>query len=240
MRTFARFTALSAILMAATPAMAQIAPAPDDAVYLDLSTEGFVTTQTANVTITVSAAASDDKAASLRNDMQKAVANLAGKESDWRLTSFSRSQDQSGLTRWDALYEARLPESALSNLSDKAQKASKPGMTLRVANIDFTPTLAETEARRGELRTELYKRANDELTRLNTTLPGRQYRIGNVSFTGEMPQPMAVAAPRMMKMAMASDAAMAPASAEIAQHLTVTARVTFAARPPVAPAGNAH
>ena len=239
MKNLARVSALSALLLA-FPAHAQTItpPAPDDVVFLDLSTEGFVTTQTANVTVTVTAAASDERAPTLRADMQKAAAGLAGRESDWRLTSFNRSQDQSGLTRWDAVYEARLPESNIGNLSEKAQKASRPGMTLRVAGIDFTPTLAETEARRSELRADLYKRANDELARLNTTLPGRAYRIGDISFNGEMAAPMPVAIPRMMMKAMAapmmaeSVSASAPAGAEVAQHLTVTAHVTFAAHPP--------
>lgn len=230
---------LAVAALLSSPAMAQVAPAPyapDDVVYLDLSTEGFVSTKTAKVTVGVSAAASDDKASTLRADMQKAVSELSG-NAEWRLTSFNRSQDSSGLTRWDASYEARVTEKDLGGLNDRAKKVSKPGLQLRVDNIDFTPTLAEVESRKGELRTDLYKRAQDELARLNSSLPGRTYRISDISFgTGGMPAPM-MARPMMMK-AMRSDAMMAesaPAAppVEVAQQLTVTARVVLAARPPV-------
>ncbi len=216
-------------------AMADDNYAPDDLVYLDLATDGFVTTQTAKVMMTVDAAATDAQSGDLRETMQKAVAGLV--KGDWKLTSINRTSDEAGLTRWQANYEARLSESALSGLSEKAQKASKPGMQLRVTNIDFTPTLAETEARRAELRAELYKRANEELARLNASLPGRSYRIAGISFggaSGGMPQPM----PQMMmaKSARAPMLAEASMSAEsgagtVAAHIDLTARVSFAARP---------
>lgn len=220
-----------------TPAFAQDY-APDDIVQLDLTTEGFVTTQTANVTATVDAAITDDKAATARAEMQKAVNDLAKPTgSEWRLTGFNRSQDQTGLTRWQATFEARVAEAALAGINDRAVKASKAGMQLRIINMDFTPTLAETEAKRAELRADLYKRALEELTRVNAQLPGRNYRLLSVDFSGAgrpMPfaQPMMMKAQRMEAMAMAADmGGVSAPSAEVAQRLYITAVVTFGARP---------
>lgn len=215
---------------------------PDDVIQLDLSVEGFVTTQTANITATVDAAITDDKAASARAEMQKAVTNLAKPAiGEWRLVGFNRSQDQTGLTRWQATYEARVAEAALAGINERAQKLSKAGMQIRIMNTDFTPTLAESEAKRAELRIELYKRAQEELARINAQFPNRGYRLMAVDFSGggmAMPfaRPMMIKAARMEAMAMNMDAGAggaAPASAEVAQRLTLTAMVTFGARPAV-------
>lgn len=226
-----------ATLLAVTPlafAQAEDTYAPDDTVYLDLATEGFVTTQTAKVMVTVDAAATDAQSGDLRDTMQKAIAGLV--KGDWKLTSINRTSDDAGLTRWQAFYESRLPEGSLSGLAEKAQKISKPGLQLRIANIDFTPTLAETEAKRADLRAELYKRANEELARLNASLPGRSYRISGISFGGAMGSPAPMPQMMMAKAArapMMTEAAMDSGSAggQVAAHIDLTARVSFAARP---------
>lgn len=228
--------AFFALALFTTPALAEDY-APDDIVQLDLTTEGYVTTQTANVSVSVDAAITDDKAATARVEMQKAVNDLAKPTgSEWRLTGFNRSQDQTGLTRWQATYEARVAEAALAGINERAVKASKAGMQLRIVNMDFTPTLAETEAKRSELRADLYKRAMEELARVNAQLPGRNYRLLAVDFSGAgrpMPfaQPMMMKGARMEAMAMASDMSGAAPSAEVAQRLVVTAQVTYGARP---------
>ncbi len=86
--------------------------------------------------------------------MTKAVNNLA--KADWRLTSFNRSEDQTGLERWSATFEARLPETDLNGLAETAKKISKAGMQLTIADIDFSPTLEEMETARAGLRTQVY------------------------------------------------------------------------------------
>ncbi|MGE3771094.1 MAG: SIMPL domain-containing protein [Bdellovibrionales bacterium] len=226
--------ALFAFFVFATPAAADDY-IPDDVVVIDLSTEGWVTTTTANVFVMVDAAADDTKAATLRAEMQKAVGDVS--KGDWRLTSFNRSQDSTGLSRWQATYEARIAEANLAGINDRAKKVSKPGMQLSVVNMDFTPTLAETEAKRAELRTELYKRAQEELARVNAANPGRAYRINSINFSSggfmpPRPMPMMYAKAARAEM-MAADAGIAGGggSAEVAQRLTMTAQVTYGTRP---------
>jgi hypothetical protein len=219
---------------------------PDDRVVFDVSAEDWVTTKTAHVSVTVEAAVNASTAGSMREDMVKAVNALA--KADWRLTSFDRSQDQTGLERWSAVYEARLPESDLGSLGDAAKKLSKAGMQLSIGTVDFTPTLEETETTRSSLRTQIYKIANDQLAALNAAMPDRSYRIALVDFTGDdgaspLPRVIKGRAPMMAMMAAPGmqepeGSATAPAPVERAEKIMLTARVVFAAasdRPALAP-----
>ena len=211
---------------------------PDDRVVFDVSAEDWVTTKTAHVAIAIEAAVTSNTAGSIRGDMTKAVNDLA--KADWRLTSFDRSQDQTGMERWSATFEARLPENELSGLGENAKKLSKQGMQLSVSSIDFSPTLDEMEALRGNLRAQIYKIANEQLATLNSAIPGRNYRIAVINFTGDEEQPM----PRVMKgqramamMAMAPQPAEAPSTPmERAEKVSLTAGVVFAASPDAKPA----
>lgn len=226
--------ALATLVLFTSSVRAEEMPRPDDRVIFDVSGEDWVMTKTAHVGVNVEAAVSDKNAGTMRADMIKAVNDLA--KGDWRLTNFNRSQDQTGLERWSATFEARLPENQLNGLSDGAKKLSKAGMQLSIGEVDFSPTLEEMEAARSTLRTKLYKEANDQLAVLNTSLPGRSYRIALINFTSNMDEPGQMPMPKVLRgqanMMMAT-AAMAPAAPpmERAEKITLAARVVFAALP---------
>lgn len=100
------------------------------------------------------------------------------------------------MERWSATFEARIAENMLGGLNEKAKQLSKAGMQLMVNDMDFSPTLDETQAVYGQLRTQIYKNANEQLTALNAAIPGRSYRIASINFTGgsdgsPMPQVLA-------------------------------------------------
>lgn len=227
---------LAAFLTVSTaPAFAAEEARPDDRVILDLATEGWVNTKTARVMVGVEAAMNGNAAGTMRDAMTKAVGELA--KSDWRLTSMNRSQDQTGMERWSAVYEARLNEADLNGLNEKTKKASKPGMQLMVHNIDFTPTLEETQNTQNQLRVQIYKMANEQLTALNTSLQGRAYRIAMIDFIGdEAVAPRAYMAKNARAMTMAAQAdSMEMAGAapmERSEKLTLRAKVVLAALPP--------
>jgi predicted secreted protein len=205
---------------------------PDDRIVFDVSAEEWVTTQTARVTVNVDAAVAGNNAATMRTDMIAAVNSLA--KADWRLTNFNRSQDQTGLTRWSTSYEARLPESALGGFYEAAKKLSKAGMQLSIADIDFSPTLAEVEAVRAQLRAALTKQANDQLTAMNNALPGRGYRIAEINFAGSGAVPMAMRKTMHAEMVAMDGVAMsASAPMERAQKMVMGAQIVFAALAPV-------
>lgn len=233
-RTLAAALLLSAFLSA--PALAAAPDKPDDSVTMSLSAENWVTTQSARIVFNVEAAVSEENAGAMRANMAKALDNVI--KADWRLVNFSRSQDQTGLERWSAQYETRLPEGDLNNLAEKAKKNSRAGMQISVAEIEFTPTLEERQAAMSQIRTQLYKRAEEELEILNKSLAGRHYRIAAIDFAdgGFMP-PMAKMARPMMALARASGGAMesdAGLPSEKSEKINVTARVTFAATEPEA------
>jgi len=214
---------------------------PDDSVVFDLSAENWVTTKTARVMLNVEAAVSGNTAGNMRATMTKSVNDVV--KGDWRLTSFNRSQDSTGMERWSATYESRIAESDLNGLHENAKKQSKAGMQITVSGIDFTPTLEENQAAAGQLRTQIYKQATEQLTALNTAIPGRSYRIAAIDFAGGggpmfaarqnyIKSPLRMAAP----MAMGGAAEMDSASAtpmERSEKMTITAHVVLSAVPPM-------
>jgi hypothetical protein len=158
-------------------------PPQNDTVSLSLALEDWVETQSARTELAINASLPGSDAGKARSSMLDAVKTLA-QGAEWRFTSFDRSQDASGLEHWQAVLEARLPEAKLGGLADRAKQASKPGLQINVQNVDFTPTLAETETARAKLRSEMYKKVNEALAQLNQVEPDRKYRIARIDFGG--------------------------------------------------------
>ena len=125
-----------------------------------------------------------------RAGLRRALQELAP-EAEWHITGFNRAQDPSGLEQWRVEAETRLPEAALGNLNETARDLSRPGRKVRIAGIDFTPTMAEMEAALSALRQELYAAAEAELGRVRAQWPDRDYRIHRIDVApeGMIPQP---------------------------------------------------
>ncbi|MDX9689843.1 MAG: hypothetical protein EOM37_00970 [Proteobacteria bacterium] len=239
--------ALLALFFLVSPistAMAENSYKPDDTVSIQLSAEDWVTTKSARVVVGVEAAVSEKTAGTMRADMTDAINKVV--KADWRLVSFTRSQDNTGMERWSTIFEARVPEASLNGLNEQAKKQSKAGMQIQVVDIDFSPTLAETQDATNKLRTQIYKMATEQLGVLNQSVAGRSYRIGNIDFQGSggtfsaqnmarSTKMMRAQASTMMEMAVSSDAMSAGgASMERAQKIVLTANIVYAAVPPVA------
>ena len=228
--------------LCAAPAFAEVSQ-PDDRVTFNLSTEGWVTTKSARVLLGVEASVSGTQTGTMRADMQKAVNEVV--KADWRLVTFNRGQDKTGMERWSAIYEARIAENELNGINEKAKKVSKAGMQISVANMDFSPTLEETQATLSALRSDIYKKAVEQLNTLNSSIAGRNYRIAEIDFMGS-DVPHAQPAPanvmmmkqRNMMMSAAGAAEAAPemdmainAPMERSEKLVTMARVVLAAEP---------
>jgi hypothetical protein len=209
-------------------------PPQNDTVTMVLNLEDWVQTQTARTNVAVDAALPGSDAGKTRAQMQAAVKELV-QGADWRFISFDRTQDVSGLERWHAVLEARLPEAQLGGLSDRAKQASKPGMQISVQTIDFTPTLAEIEAAKAKLRGEMYKKVNESLAQLNQAEPDRKYRIQNIFFNEPMnvPQPMARAQyANALAGAPVSVGALQEPPISLSDKIHLTVNITFAALAP--------
>lgn len=224
-----------AMVVFALPAGAQtpLWPPHDDTITVQLSAEDYVTATSGKVTLSVSAALKDSDAADTRKEILSSAQKIA--KPQWRMVNFNRSTDSTGLERWDATLEARLPEAQLTGLSAAAKTASRPGLQFTVANTDLSPTLDEMEAGRAKLRETLLAKANDELARVNKGAGGRAYRIGSIeygTFGNAIPIRMmrgAAAAPQMM-MANGGPASTSDSqdSLSVDQKIEMTATVTFA------------
>jgi hypothetical protein len=223
-----------AILMSALPAAAQTPwPPADDSITVQLSAEDYVTATTGKVTLSVDAALKNSDAAQTRKEIMAGAQKIA--KANWRMVNFNHSTDQTGLTRWNAILEARLPEAQLTSLTDTAKSASRPGLQFTLSGTDMSPTLDEMESGRGKLRATLLAKANEELARINKNAGGRTYRIGDIqygSFGMPMVMPMARGKTAHMEM-MAMDGAAVSGSAggssfSVDQKIEMTATVSFA------------
>lgn len=217
------------LLLAAGPALAQIPvmPRPDDEVTLDLLREGHVETQNAKVLVGIDVAGAGGELTETRARLRQILSGLATGPT-WRFTRFDRVVDPAGLERWRVTAEARLPEKDLGGLNEKVKAASKPGLQVRVAQIDFTPTLSEREAGFAGLRADIYGAVKDEIARLKQVFPDRDYRVKSIQFRkDEGPVPM-----RAMAAMAPSPRAIAPEQADagtVEPGPTVVRRIELAA-----------
>lgn len=232
-----KFLIALAVLAMTTPAMAQAPwPKQDDTITVQLSAEDYVTATSGKVMLSVDAALKDSDAANTRKEILAGAQKIA--KTNWRMINFNRSTDQTGLERWNATLEARLPEAQLTGLTAAAKAASRPGLQFTLNGTDMSPTLAEMEAGRAKLREALLAKANEELARVNKNAGGRTYRIADIQFgTFGMPMPVPMMAyaknARMMnaEMAVAADSSAGNAggaSFSVDQQIQMTATATFA------------
>lgn len=219
---------LGAFFLLVLPVAADAAPARSDRIVLTLATEGWVETETAEVVVSVNATLEEGQAATVRQTILSALDELAD-DADWRITTFNRRAEQSGLDSWYVEARARVADQGLDGLRERADRASRPGLKITVANIDFTPTLAEVEATHARLRGDLYEQAQAELKRVRAAFSDRDYRIGRIDFAG-MGGPSPGRDGRLqMQRAMAEAA---PAGVQVEERVRLTATVVLVAPAP--------
>ena len=177
---------------------------PDDDIILEMEESLWVKAEKAKVIVSIDAAMASEEAKNLRQDVNKSLAGLS-KEVDWKLTGFSRRADNTGLERWHVTAEGRLDDAQLAGLESRAKKVSRAGLQVNVAQVNFTPSPAEIEAARKELRKALYKRVTEEIAMIEAVIPTRKFEVGRIDFTnGVMPVPQ----PRMFSQKANMDRAM--------------------------------
>jgi hypothetical protein len=203
-------------------------------VSLQLTAETWVTTQSAKVTVSWDAALNKEQLANAQNGFQQALSKLAP-NATWHITEFTRTPSKTNLEQIHATAEARLPDSALAGLRDRAKNLSSEGQTYVIQDIVYTPTETEIAAARAQLRSQIYAQAKDELSRLNAVYPNVTYRLYNISFSGVNGQMMPT--PNFMAKATSENVGISGGremqNMATSQLLTQDAVVVFAA-----PAGN--
>lgn len=210
------------------PAAAEVLPFPAQQRVLNKisyqsTVEKWATTNTARVTINMDAML--DKVG-LSNINNYVVANLnkIAADAGWHVTQFNRSQDKSGLETLHVEAEARLPQTALAGLRDKAKGISKSGETYTVGDIDFAPDLQEVEKTHAAARADIYAQVKEEIARLNALYPDQHYFLHQLDF---IPQPVAMMN-KMQMMAVGSNMAQPEASPPMS--ISVNAKVVETAQ----------
>ena len=201
-------------------------------ITVNLSTEHWITSDTAKVTISVNATLQSEGLAELQ---QKILTDLNSvHEGDWRITNYYRSQDQSGLERANIQAEGRLPASSLTDIRQKAKDLSKPGEKFTISNIDYSPSFAEMNKAKAEMRDALYKNAIKELATINSLYPSQHYEVNNLVVVSAgmermMPAYNKAMARGVTMMADSTSVASKGGSMSVSQRLELSALVTFAA-----------
>ncbi|HAT7071543.1 TPA: hypothetical protein JAN90_01870 [Legionella pneumophila] len=196
-----------------------------DKIFFQVSAKKWVTTQTALLNVSINATLSNADLVKARADIMDSLNKIA--KGEWHLVQFDRSQDSSGLEKLYVQAQARVDQSALTNIYQNAKSVSKPGAKYEISGVEFKPSLEETQVVRAKIREQLYQQVNDEIDRMNKAYPKQNYSVSNlVFFEGDnIPQqPRAYQAKEMNALAMAA----APAPLTVSNELILTAMVEAA------------
>ncbi|MFI4963131.1 MAG: hypothetical protein ACHP6H_04665 [Legionellales bacterium] len=196
-----------------------------DKVSFQLSSKKWVSTQTALLTVSINVTLNSADLVKARADIMGSLAKIA--KGDWHLIEFNRSQDSSGLEKLNVQAQARVDQSALTNIYQNAKSVSMPGAKYEIGTVEFKPSLEETQTIKESMRSQLYQQVNDEIARMNKIYPTQHYTVSNLVFVEGDNSTMPVRpfqAKEMNVMAMAG----ASATLTVSNELVMTAVVEAA------------
>lgn len=203
---------------------AQAEPPPVNQIQMQLTLEQWAKTLTAKVIVNVAAMLNQGGLATTQRTINTKLNRISDK-AEWHITNFNRYKDSSGLERVNISAEARLPESELPTLRSRAEKISKPGEKFTIGSVDFSPSLADVERTKQELREKMYQQIHAELARVNKNYGEQKFFVHGVNFIpGVQPVPMQKMQARMYTTA---EAAPSSSALTISDKVVVTAVVTF-------------
>ncbi len=200
---------------------------PLNKVSYQFTASKWASTNTAKVVIGVNASLNQQGLAQIHQDIMQNLQKLAPK-AQWHVTRFDRSQNQSGLEQLSVRAEARIPASQLASIRSQAKTISQAGQKYTVVGIQYTPSVAELQKTRAQLRAQIYAQARAELASLNKTFLDQKYYSHEINFNERViPGPVQ---PRMMAMKVAGNTAAAEAM-PVSNKVMETATVVLASRP---------
>lgn len=196
-----------------------------DKVRFQVSAKQWVTTQTALLGVSINVTLSNADLVQARSDIMDRLNKVA--KGHWHLVQFDRSQDSSGLEKLFVQAQARVNQSALTDIYKNAKSVSIPGAKYEVSNVEFKPSLEETQEVLTKVRSQLYQQVNDELVRMNKAYPTQNYSVSNLVFvSGDNPSIQTPRAKEMNSMVMMAGAAAPDLS--VSNELVLTALVEAA------------
>jgi predicted secreted protein len=173
-------TGISLFALTTTAFASEQAPIQDH-VVLTLSEEGWVTTHSADVDVFFNIVQQKETADELKAEILVSLEKLAP-GAEWYILSSRESKDRTGLNRWNVSANARLSETNIAGLQDKAEKYSRAGFKMSIGQTNFAPSLDERNALLASLRNRIYVKAKEEAERLSKAMGGNAYRVQSVNF----------------------------------------------------------
>ncbi|MES2204303.1 MAG: hypothetical protein V4496_03695 [Pseudomonadota bacterium] len=196
-------------------------------ISMQLQEEGWVSSTTAQVTVSIQAATNKDNSSEVVASITKKLKSVVNEKDPvaWRLVDLSTEKNSAGLFAISAKMSARLNNAQLTQLQNMIQSLNKAGEQYKVDSIDYQPTLAEIADENTRLRVLLYKDVLGQEQIINSAFADKKYQLQTLSFDSPY-----TATPRPMVM-FAGNAATRQASAStstpFSQQLILTANVTF-------------
>lgn len=205
---------------------------PINKIVYTISAEQWVVSEKAKVTVNINANLQQQAVDQLQNQVMDNLKKLSS-DAEWRIIEYSRNQDQSDLERVNMSAEARLPQSALNNIRQKAKDLSKPGVKYTIDRIEYSPSAVDVEKVRDQLRQQIYQRTQEELTHVNKIYANSNFSIHKIKFFYGDINPQQFMSKEMGSaniVARSFAMAPAPASMTVSQKEKMTVLVIFASK----------
>lgn len=196
-------------------------------VSLTVTANQWITTQTALVYVAVNAAVTDQGIEQMQTNVLQKLNQIA--QADWHILSFERQQDSSGLEKIQISAQARLQQTALGNLRDKAKEISKAGETYTISDVQFTPSDDEIRQANIQLRENIYQQVKAEIDQLNKIYPDQKFYLHQIDFAN-IGAPAPMANQYLMKEALVAGAAPAK-NMDVGNKATLQATAVIASMP---------
>lgn len=151
-----------------------------DKIAFQITNKAWVNTKTALLEVMVNATLSNTNLIKARADIMNHLSQIA--PAPWHIIAFDRTQDSSGLEKLTIRAQARVDERRLTEVYQNAKKISKPGVSYKISDIEFKPSLDEVQQVRTKLRETLYKEAKEELARINNVYSNQHFSLNRLVF----------------------------------------------------------
>ncbi len=201
-----------------------------DRIVLTVTEEAWVETKTARVVAEIKTLITDKTAgASAAEPM--AILDKVGL-GHWYITGSHRQQTDTGFEQLLIVAEARLAQTTLPGIYERAESATEKGRTVRILAVDFSPSLQEREATAAQLRQTIYARAAAEAKAVAEQFPEQGFRVHQVHFQdgANIPRPMPAVKSRMLSADASEEQMPAPAPGQqVSERMTLSASVVIAA-----------
>lgn len=199
-------------------------------ISMQLQEEGWVSSSTAQVTVSIQAATNKDNSSAVVASITKKLKGLVKEAVSWRLVDLSTEKNSAGLFAISAKMTARLNNGQLTELQNAIESLNKAGEQYKVVGIDYQPTLAEMADENTRLRVLLYKDLLEQERYINSAFPNTKYQLQILKFDAPY---VAAARPVMMYAANglgAERSAPTTNPTPFSQQLILTADVTFSSQ----------